>query len=374
MDFELNEEQKLIKNSVRDFLNTECPKPVVRELEESESGYSSELWKKMAELGWMGIVVPEKYGGAGLSWLDQAVIFEEFGRAAIPGPMFSTAIGIQLLMEGGTDEQKETCLSKVISGDLILTLAWEEPEAINNPAFAAIRAVPAGGGYEISGIKLFVPYAHVADLMLVVARTGGQPGNENGLTVFLVNPKTAGIQLTPVKTIAADKQFRVDFEKVQVSSDDVVGEANKGLLLVESVLEKATALQCVEMVGGAQQELEMTTEYTKTRFQFDRAIGTFQTVQHRLADMYIDANGARWAAYQAVWRLTEGLPAARELMIAKIFANKACQRIAFSAQQLHGGIGVDLDFDLHFYYRRAKAFELKFGTTLQHLESLGSQI
>lgn len=374
MDFELNEEQKLIRDSARDFLKTECPKSVVRELEESKSGYSPVLWKKMAELGWMGITVPEEYGGAGLSWLDQAVLFEEFGRAAMPGPMFSTAIGAQILVEGGTDGQKETYLSKVTSGDLILTLAWEELEVVNNPAFVSTRVVPAGGGYEINGTKLFVPYAQVADLLLVVARTEGKPGDENGITVFLVNPKTTGIHLTPVKTIAADKQFRVDFEKVQVSSHDVVGEANKGLLLVESVLEKAAALQCVEMVGGAQQELEMTTEYTKTRFQFDRAIGTFQAVQHRLADMYIDANGARWVAYQAVWRLTEGLPAARELAIAKIIANKACQRVAFSAQQLHGGIGVDLDFDLHFYYRRAKAFELKFGTTLQHLELLGSQI
>jgi alkylation response protein AidB-like acyl-CoA dehydrogenase len=208
----------------------------------------------------------------------------------------------------------------------------------------------------------------------LVARTAGNPGDEEGITLFAVDAKAQGINLTPVKTIAADKQFQVDFDNVSVSSDEVIGDPGGGLSVIRSVLEKAAAIQCAEAAGGAQQELDMTAKYTKEREQFDRPIGTFQAVQHRLADMYVDARAARWTTYQAVWRLSEGMPASRELAIAKAITSKACQRVAFSAQQLHGGIGVDMDYDLHFYYRRAKAFELKFGTPSFHLEALGAEI
>jgi alkylation response protein AidB-like acyl-CoA dehydrogenase len=175
-------------------------------------------------------------------------------------------------------------------------------------------------------------------------------------------------------TIAADKQFEVVFDKVSVSDSDILGSLHKGLPMVKAVLRKATAIQCAVMVGGAQQELELTAEHTKTRIQFDRPIGTFQAVQHRLADMFVDVQGARWTTYQAVWRLSEGLPADREVTIAKAFSNIACQRVAASAQQLHGGIGVDKDYDLHFYFRRAKAFELSLGSTPFHLKTLEAEL
>ncbi len=374
MDFAFNEEQKMLRDSARDFLRSVCPKTVIGELEESEKGYSPKLWKKMAQLDWMSIIVPEAYNGMGWSLLDLAVLFEEFGRAAMPGPMFATVMGTLAILEGGTEEQKQKFLPEVVSGKLILTLAMEEPDAVYDPKYVSAPATGNNDGYVINGTKLFVPYAHVADYLLVVARTAGVPDDEKGITVFVVDAKAQGINLTPVKTIAADKQFQVDFDNVSVSSDDVLGNPGEGISMVRSVLEKAAAIQCAEAAGGAQQELEMTAKYTKEREQFDRPIGTFQAVQHRLADMYIDARAARWTTYQAVWRLSEGMPASRELAIAKAITSKACRRVAFSAQQLHGGIGVDMDYDLHFYYRRAKAFELKFGTPSFHLEALGAEI
>ena len=161
---------------------------------------------------------------------------------------------------------------------------------------------------------------------------------------------------------------------VSVSSDDVLGKVDEGLEIVQSMLEKAVAIRCAEMVGGAQAELEITAEYTKNRHQFDRPIGTFQAVQHRLADMFIDVSGARWVTYQAIWRLSEGLPAKTELAIAKAFTNTACQRVALGAQQLHAGIGFDRDYDIHFYYRRQKAFDLRMGTTTRYLEALAEEI
>jgi len=374
MDFALSEEQEMLRKSARDFLIAECPKSLVREIEAGDLGYSPELWKKMAALGWMGLAMPEEYGGAGFSLLDMAVLFEEFGRAAMPGPMFSTTVGALAVLEFGTEEQKRVLLPKVASGELIITMAMAEPEVNEDPRFIATRAESHDGGYAITGTKLFVPYAHIADYMLVMARTEGASGDDSGLTVFIVDAKAGGINLTPLITIAADKQFEVVFDKVSVSDGDTLGSLHNGLPMVKAVLRKATAIQCAMMVGGAQQELELTAEHTKTRIQFDRPIGTFQAVQHRLADMFVDIQGARWTTYQAVWRLSEGLPADREVAIAKAFSNIACQRVAASAQQLHGGIGVDKDYDLHFYFRRAKAFELSLGSTPFHLKTLEAEL
>lgn len=375
MDFALSEEQEMLRKSARDFLSAECPKSLVREIEAGDLGYSPVVWKKMAGLGWMGLVLPEEYGGADFSLLDLAVLFEEFGRAAAPGPMFSTiAMGALPILEFGTEDQKKALLPKVATGELILTMAMAEPEVNEDPKFVTIRAVPQEGGFVITGTKLFVPYAHIADYMLVVARTEGAPGDDEGITVFTVDAKSPGINLTPLLTIAVDKQFEVVFDRVSVSSSDILGSLHKGLPQVRATLRKAAALQCAVMVGGAQQELEMTAEHTKTRIQFERPLGAFQAVQHRLADMFIDVNGARWTTCQAVWRLSEGLPADREVAIAKAFTNIACQRVAAGAQQLHGGLGVDKDYDLHFYFRRAKAFELSLGSTPFHLKTLEAEI
>jgi len=375
MDFALDEEQEMLRKSARDFLSMECPKSLVREIEASDLGYSPELWEKMAALGWMGLALPEEYGGAGLSILDLAVLFEEFGRAAVQGPMFSTiALGALPVLEFGTDEQKKSLLPGVASGERILTAAIAEPEVNEDPRFVSTQANPQGEGLEITGIKLLVPYAHIADYMIVVTRTDGASGDEEGITLVIVDGKTPAVSISPLVTIARDKQFEVAFDKVPVSSGDILGALHRGLLLVTAIFRKAAGLQCAVMVGGAQMALEMTAQHTRTRIQFERPLGAFQAVQHRLADMFIDVNGARWITYQALWRLSEGLPAEKEVAIAKAFTNMACQRIALSAQQLHGGVGVDLDYDLHFYFRQAKAFELSLGSTPFHLETLEAGI
>ena len=374
MDFALSEEQELLRKSARDFLNTECPKSVVKEIEASELGYLPELWKKMAALGWMGLILPEEYGGADFTLLDLAVLFEEFGRAAMSGPMFSTIIGSLAVLEYGTEEQKRELLPKVATGDILLSLAIAEPEVNYDARYVAIQAQANDGGFTISGTKLFVPYASTADYLLVVARTQGKPGDEDGLTVFLVDGGANGLLFTDMPTIAHDRQCEVQFDKVSVSSADIVGSLNNGYSLVTALLRKATAIQCAEMVGGAQRGLEIAAEHTKTRVQFERPLGAFQAVQHRLADMFIDVNGARWTTYRAVWRLSDGLPAEQEVSIAKAFTNTACQRIAASAQHLHGGIGVDVDYDLHYYFRRTKAFELSLGNTPFHLKTIEAGI
>jgi alkylation response protein AidB-like acyl-CoA dehydrogenase len=328
----------------------------------------------MAELFWTGIIIPEQYGGAGLGLLEAAIMFEENGRAAFDSPLVCAFLGTLAILEGGTEAQKKELLPKVAAGELILTIAAEELDVSYDHRFISVHADAKGDGYVISGTKQFVAYANVADCILVVARTNGSPGDEDGLTVFMVDEKASGITRTELDTIAPDRQFQVDFDHVSVSSDDILGGLNKGLALLKSAYEKATVLVCAEMVGGAEHQLKVTAEYTKEREQFNRPLGTFQAVQHQLADMFTDVQGSRWTTYQAVSRLSRGLHAVKEVAIAKAFTSSACQRAGATAHQLHGGMGVDLDNDLHFYFERAKALELKFGPAPIHLKALEAEL
>ncbi len=371
MDFALSSEQELLKKEARHFLDTECPKKVIKEIEASELGYSPEVWKKMAELGWLGLVLPEEYDGVAGNLLDLAVLFEEFGKTALPSPMFSTVVlGALPILEAGSDEQKTQLLPKVANGELVLTMALSEPETDYRPEFMRTQAVSSGKEYKISGTKLFVANAHVAGYLLVAARTKEVDREGKGISLFLVPAQAAGIRVIPMPTAAGDRQFEVVFENVTVPGDNVIGKLHEGWTVIESALQKATALQSAATVGVMQQALSMTAEYTSTRVQFGKPIGSFQAVQHRLADMLRDVEGARWTSYRAVYRLSKGLPSTQEVAIAKAWTSDACQRVAYAAQHLHGGIGMDLDYDLHFYFRWAKVMELSLGAAPEQLKKV----
>jgi len=374
MNFEPDEQQQMLQTTAREFLAAECDKAVIRKLEASDSGHSPELWRRMAELGWTGIVIPEQYGGVGLGLLELAILFEEIGKAAFDSPLFCAVTATLALLEDGTEAQKASMLPQVAAGNLIPTWAVAEREVSTDFRFASVPARRQDGGFVIDGTKLFVPYASVADEMLVLARTEGQAGDDVGLSLFMVSARTPGVRCRPLRTISPGKQFRVDFDSVRVPADRLLGPLNQGLGVLLPVVDKVAAVQCAEMVGNAQHELEVTAKYTSERVQFDRPLGTFQAVQHHLANMYTDVQGARWTSYQAIARLNRGLTAARELAIAQAFTSDACQRVAFMAQQLHGGMGVDMANDLHFYYRRAKAMELQFGAAPLHLKALEREI
>jgi len=368
VDFALSAEQELLKKEVRHFLETECPKSMVKKLEASEVGYSPEMWKKMADLGWLGLILPEAYGGVGGSLLDLAVLLEEVGRATFPGPMFSTMVmGVLPILEAGTDQQKKHLLTGVASGEILLTMAIAEPETDYQPQHMSTHATHhKDGSFAISGTKLFVQNAHTADHLLVVARTGKVNNASDRVSILIVDRKAPGIGLTPLITIAANKQFEVSLDKTPCSAVDILGGLNKGWPMVDSTLRKATALQCAEMVGVAHKALELTASYATTRIQFARPIGSFQAVQHRLADMLTDVESARWLSYQAVWRLDKGLPAAREVSIAKAWTSDACQRVVSGAHHIHGGVGFDVDYDLHYHFRWSKALELNLGSAPVH--------
>ena len=359
MKLNLTEEQEMIKKTARDFLVDKCPKTFVTQMEESETGYSKELWKEMAELGWMGLAFPEKYGGGDMNFLDLAVLLEEMGRACLPGPFFSTVVlGGLPILDLGNEEQKQENLPKLISGEKIFTLALTEPGYQNYDAsLVTVEASPDGGNYIINGTKLFVPDAHIADYLLCVART--KP--ENGITIFLADAKNPSIDCAILKTVAGDKLCEVVFNKMPVPKANILGQLSQGSNMVQNIIERAAVGKCCEMVGNIQQVLEMTVDYAKERKQFDRPIGSFQIIQHYCADMAIDIDGARFSTYQAAWMLSEGLPCTKEVAIAKAWIGEASQRVVALAHQIHGAIGVTKEHDLHFYTRRAKAAELAFG-------------
>jgi len=362
MDLALSEEQEMLRTMARDFLTDKFPKTVVKEIEESEQGYSPELWKEMAELGWMGLVFPEKYGGSDMNFLDLAVLLEEMARACLPGPFFSTVIlGGLPILDIGSEEQKQEYLPRIASGELIFTLALTEPSARYEAAAIEVKAVADKDGYILNGTKLFVPDAHIADYMLCVARTSDGAKPEDGIAIFVVDAKSSGISCTVLKTIANDKLCEVVFDQVKVPKENILGELNQGWGEVQKIIERSAAAKCCEMVGYIQQALDMTVEYAKERKQFDRPIGSFQVIQHYCVDMATDVEGTRLSAYQAAWMLSEGLPCTQEVAIAKTWAGEACQRVMALAHQIHAAIGVTIDHDLQYYTRRAKAAEVTFG-------------
>ena len=355
----LTEEQEMLKKTARDFLADKCSKKFIKQMEESDTGYSKELWEEMAELGWIGLAFPEKYGGGDMTFLDLAVLLEEMGRACLPSPFFSTVLlGGFPILDLGSDEQKQECLPKIIRGEKIFTLAITEPGYHNyNASSATVAATRNNGNYIISGTKLFVTDAHTADYLLCVAET--KP--ENGITIFIVDTKNSRIKYTVLKTIAGDKLCEVIFDQTPVPEANILGRLDPGWSTVQTIIERAAAGKCCEIVGNIQRVLEMTVDYAKERKQFDRPIGSFQAIQHYCADMATDVDGARFSTYRAAWMLSEGLPCTKEVAIAKAWTGKASQRLFALAHQIHGAIGATIEHDLHYYTRRAKAAELAFG-------------
>jgi alkylation response protein AidB-like acyl-CoA dehydrogenase len=362
MDFGLSDEQEMLKRSARDFLQKECPKQLVRQVDETDSGYSPELWRKMSDLGWMGLPFPSKYGGGDGSYLDLAVLLEAMGHNVVPGPYFSSVVlGGLTVLAAGNEAQKENLLSKVATGKLVLTLALTEPTARYDAASVKTTATARNGQYIITGTKLFVPDANVADYLLCVARTRKTGKAENGITIFLVDAKAPGVKCTLLKTLARDKKCEVFFDDVAVPRDNILGKLNQGWKVIEGVLEKAKVAKCAEMVGGAQAALDMAVAYAKDRIQFNRPIGSFQAIQHYCANMVSDVDGSRFVTYKAAWKVSEGLPAAMDVAIAKAWTGEAYSRVTLLGQQIFGAVGFTMDHDMHLYYRRAKAGDMMFG-------------
>jgi alkylation response protein AidB-like acyl-CoA dehydrogenase len=375
MDLSFSPEQKLIKDAAREFLEKECPADLVREMEEDELGYSPGLWRKMGELGWPGLIIPEKYGGSGGTFLDLVPLLEEMGRYLAPVPFFPTVIlGALSLMEAGSEAQKQKILPEVATGRLILTMALIEPDPLYHVSGIHLQASPQGNGFLLYGTKIFVPYAHVADYLLCAARTENVDGKGDVITLFLIDRESPGIRCEPLKTVDWGRQCEVTFDGTKVPAGNIIGKAGEGWPVVQKVMEQAIVAQCALMIGGAEKVLEMTVAHAKRRVQFGRPIGSFQAVQHRCANMLVDLDGARFVVYEAAWRLSQALPCALEASTAKAWVNQAYQRICANGHQVHGGIGVIKDQEMYLYSRSAKAAETLWGDTAVHREMVAREL
>jgi alkylation response protein AidB-like acyl-CoA dehydrogenase len=376
MNFGFNDEQELLRSTARKLFENECGSDTVRRLMETPEGISPDLWTKLAEQGWLGLVYPEAYDGMGLGLVDLVVLMEEMGRAVVPGPYFSAVLlGGLAIAEAGSEAQKKEWLPKIAAGDRRVALAWMEPSAQLGPAGVTLTAVEKGGKYTLSGTKLFVHDAHTADALVVAART--RPGaGADGVSLFLLPKGTKGLEVTLLPTMDQTRKLcEVALSDVTVGSDALLGAAGAGWAPLARVLDRATVALCAEMCGGAQQVLDMTVEYAKIRQAFGRPIGSYQGVKHRAADMLVDVENSKSITYYAAWALDENAAEAPlAVSMAKAYVSDAYRRVAAAGIQLHGGIGFTWEHDLHLYFKRAKGSEFTFGDATHHRERVAQLV
>jgi alkylation response protein AidB-like acyl-CoA dehydrogenase len=367
LDLKFSAEQEMLRETVRGVCATTTPLSVVRELEDDAVGYSPDLWKQLAHLDLIGLQLPEEYGGSGMSALESVVLYEEFGRSLAPSPHFvSSILSGGALARAGSPQQKEEWLPGIVTGDAVLTPAWLEPENGFGPSGVQVRAEPDGDGFTISGVKRHVAFARAANRLVVLARTGDAPGD---VDLFLVDPSAAGVTLTQQMSISSDTQYRVDLEGVRVSGTDRIGAAGTGWSTWDAVMHDGIILAAAQAVGGAQYALEITVQYAKDRQQFDKPLGAFQALAHYMADAATNVDGAEVLVHEAAWARSEGRSVAKLAPMAKLFACQTFRDVTATAQQIFGGIGFTVEFDIQLYFRRAKQLQISWWDT-RYLEEL----
>jgi len=374
MDFGFSEEQRLIQDSAKKFLVKECPKEKVREIEKSDKGYDRDIWRKMAELGWMGIVFPEEHGGTGGEFMDLVILMEEMGKNILPSPFLSTMVCSLSIMQYGTEEQKKKFLPDIAEGKAIWTPALTEASSSYKASGIETHASAKGDEYVLEGTKVFVPDASVANHMLVVARTGKEAKPEDGITVFIVDAKNPNVEVEVIPTTAHDKPCEIKFDKVKVPKGSILGKANEGWEIVEFMLQRGSVLKSAEVSGASQAALEMTNDYAKKRVQFDRPIGSFQAIQHKLADMLTDIEGLKYLVYDAGWRISAGYPSNLHASIVKVRANEVYERVCIDCVKTHGAMGFTDECDIGLYYRRVKYNQFAFGDSDFHKERIAAEL
>lgn len=371
MDFGLSEEQEMLQQSAREFLTQECPPTFVRELFKDRDGFSRELHRKMAEQGWTGLLIPEAYGGLGLGMLDMALLLEEMGRAVVPGPfMFSSVLATLALMQGGSTAQKKTWLPRLASGEAVGTLAFLEADDRLDAAGITLKAKKSRDGYTLSGTKMFVPFAAVADVLLVAARTRGR--GEDGVTLIVLERETPGLTIKPLEIFDLTRRvYEVECKDVTVPQTAVVGSEGQGWKILARLIDAACIALAADSLGGAQRALEMAVEYTKMRTQFNRPIASFQALKHLAAEMASEIEPARALVWYAAHAFdTHPREASRAAALAKARLSDVYSRTTNRAVQMHGGIGFTWEHDIHFWFKRAKWNEFAFGDATFHRERL----
>jgi len=368
MEFSLREETKMLKSNAEKFMKEKCPSSFVKNILKEEKGFSPALWKEMADLGWLGLIHGEAYGGSGGDFFDLFVLFEEMGKAVLPSPFFCSAVFAGLLIsEAGDEKVKKEYLPGIVDGKKILTVGLRNEKGNydhSDPSMEAKEIAP--GSYRITGTRLLVPYAHAADEILVCARL-----RSSGPTLFKTKSKGPGVRVTPLNTLTGEKDFAVTCTDAQ---GDLLGAPGKGAEYVEKIMPKLVALKCAEMVGGLSRVVDMTVDYVKQRVQFGKPLGVLQVIHHYCADMTTLLDTARLVSYQAASLIGAGLSSAKEVAMAKAWCSDSYKKATQVAHQLHGGIGFTEEHDLHLYYKHAKACELDFGDSWVQRQKVAAEM
>ena len=369
----LTEEQSMLRDSARGLISDKAPVSHLRSLRDAKdtNGFSRELWKAFAEMGFSGLLVPENFGGSGLGAVEAGVVMEEIGRTLMPSPFLSTAVlAASALTRGGSEAQKSAHLPKISDGSLLAALAVDEG-AKHRPLQTRLQAVRSGNGFKLNGAKAFVVDGHTADLLIVAARSGGAAGERDGLTLFLVDPKSKGLAIERTAMVDSHNAARIEFSNVEVDADHVLGEVDQGAALLEGVLNIGRGAVASEMVGLSEEVFNRTVTYLKERKQFGKLIGEFQALQHRAAQLYIDIEITRAAVLKALQALDGDFDkAGAAVAVAKARAGTTATLAVQEGVQMHGGMGMTDQFDIGFFMKRARVCEELFGDASYHTEQL----
>ena len=369
----LSEEQSMLRDSARGLISDKAPVSHLRQLRDAKdaSGFSRELWKNFAEMGFCGLMVPEEFGGSGLGCVEAGVVMEEIGRTLMPSPFLSTAVlAASALSRGGSAAQKAQHLPKISDGSLLAALAIDEG-AKHRPLQTKLQAVRSGNGFKLTGDKAFVVDGHTADLLIVAARTAGVSGERDGLTLFLADPKAKGIETERTAMVDSHNAARIKFENAEVNADGVLGEVDQGFALLEGVLNIGRGAVASEMVGLSEEVFGRTVTYLRERKQFGKLIGEFQALQHRAAQLYIDIEITRAAVLKALQTLDADLASAgAAVAVAKARAGTTATLAVQEGVQMHGGMGMTDQFDIGFFMKRARVCQELFGDANFHADQL----
>ena len=374
MDVLLNEEEEMIRDSVRRFFETECGTDRVRGIEDGDQRSDPVLWRQLAELGWLGLALPAVNGGSEAPFTQLGLLFEEAGRALAPVPLYPHNVAALALAEavdrGDCGPLAETLLTDACLGTCLLTWAWSERLPDISPGAVALGAVPDGNGWRLNGSKRFVEAFELADYCLLAVRTDTGGTSSDGITMLLVETKAEGVSWTAQLSLAGDFHAEVRFDNVYVEGDALVGRVNEGWALAQPMLQRAIVLNCAMIVGATRRAAERAFDYAKERVAFGHPIGSFQAIQHTCADMITWIDGAELLTREAAWHIAQGMDAALSAAAAKAFTNERCQAVLREANQIHGGYAQVKEYDQQLWYRRAAAWSMRLGTSIEHRRTI----
>ena len=361
LNLDFNEEQDMLREMVAGLCAQYSSLEVVRAMEDDPVGYPTDMWAQLAELGVLGMTIPESYGGAGMSMIEGVVVYEELGKALAPLPhLVSCVASAGAIVRGGSDAQKSEWLPKIASGEAILTPAWNEPDNSFSPKGVQIRAVAEGDGFTLTGVKQHVYFASSAQRLVVLARTGDEATD---VDLFLVDPSAEGVTLTQKMSISSDTQYRIDFDGVKVTAEDRIGDAGTGWTTWSGAMNDVMILAAAYANGGCEHALDITVQYSKDREQFGKALGAFQALSHYMADAKTNLDGSRTLNHEAAWAHSIGRPAAKLAAMSKLFACNTFRDTTAMAQQIFGGVGFTLEYEIQLYFRRAKQLQISWNDT-----------